>query len=71
MGLKSMPMRRDFAQSIQLLEVLGLERIALDLLPLRLGVAGVEVQAMRAGQEARSALSRSLRSSSAVRALPG
>ena len=33
------------------LEVLGLERVALDLPAAGLGIAGVEVQAMRAGQE--------------------
>ena len=32
-------------------KVLGLERVALDLPAAGLGVAGVEVQAMRAGQE--------------------
>ena len=46
-----MPIRLDLAQSIQPLKVLGLERIALDLAAAGLGVAGVEVQAVRAGQE--------------------
>ena len=44
-----MPMRLDFAQSIQRLKVFGLESVALDLAAAGLGVAGVKVQTMRAG----------------------
>ena len=46
-----MPMCLDFAQSIQRLEMFGLESVALDLAAAGLGIAGVEVQAMRAGQK--------------------
>ena len=49
-----MPIRRDFAHSIQLCEVLGLEGVALDLSAASLGITGVEVEPMRAGQERQS-----------------
>ena len=69
-GLKSMPIRRDFAQSIQPRKCSGSKRVALDLPAAGLGIAGVEVQAMWPGRSD-SVLSRSERSSSGVRALPG
>ena len=52
-------------------EVLGLERVALDLLGLRLGVAGVEVQAVGAGQEGQGPVEVGCGVRPAVRALPG
>ena len=52
-------------------EVLGLERVALDLLAAGLGVAGVEVQSVMCRARGTGRWSRSERSSSGVRARPG